>query len=286
MADYRLAKGLSAAGGDLSLREKAEKKDRERWTRALLAHLQLAKLPVVDVLNERGGLSMGHVAKGRRGSTLRKHVKTWDKVSSWLYSTYQVCWPTCASQMADYLGARVEEPCSRSTPVSIYKTFMFLEYAGEVPECDQMHRAPCIQNTLEKARVRLEQVETMPRRKASPLLVSMVEAMEREVCNEDQKPFVRAYSWIRLVKLWSGMRFNDIQGVAVRTVEVSRTGLYAEIHRSKTSGPGRRMLVLPVYISLEAWLVEKDWLVTGWEVWHGLGVESRLEARLHAPVPQ
>ena len=76
-------------------------------------------------------------------------------------------------------------PAPGSTPASVYKTFMFMEFAGEVPEYEQMHRAPCIQNTLEEARVRLEQVEQRPRRKASPLLVRIVEALESEVCDEE-----------------------------------------------------------------------------------------------------
>ena len=46
------------------------------------------------------------------------------------------------------------------------------------------------------------------------------------------------------------------------------------------------MSVLPFYVSLDAWLKEKDWLVVGWEIWRELGVEAGMETRdFLLPVP-
>ena len=182
----RLERRLEAAGGDQGMREKAEKTERERWTRALLAQIYLAGLPVAQGQEDSEGFTLSRVSKGRRGSTLRKHVKTWDKMAQWLCATFKICWPTHPHQVADYLEARISEPCAKSTPVGIYKTFMFMEFAGEVEPEMQMHRSPCIQNALEQARVRLEQVDLKSRRQAATLLVKVVEAMERTVCDPEE----------------------------------------------------------------------------------------------------
>ena len=75
------------------------------------------------------------------------------------------------------------------------------------------------------------------------------------------------------------MRFHDTQGVPARTLQVSDLGLRAEIYRSKTSGPGRKVPILPVHVSADAWLLKKEWLVVGWKLWHTMGRTSGMESR-------
>lgn len=50
----------------------------------------------------------------------------------------------------------VEEPCARSFPDSIFKSLMFLEYAGEVPEHEEICKSPAVKNALEEAAHRLQ----------------------------------------------------------------------------------------------------------------------------------
>ena len=70
---------------------------------------------------------MMRIAKGRRPNTLRKHVKTWQKVGQWLELACGKPWPSHAAEFAEYLEAIVQEPCARSAPEAAYKTLMFLE---------------------------------------------------------------------------------------------------------------------------------------------------------------
>ena len=216
----RLSKKLSGLGEDATLREEAERRERERWLTELRKLLEEAGLPVT----RRGGdglrVPLQRIGKGRRHSTLRKHVKTWQKASLWLKSVYQEPWPSRPEHFAEYLEAMVAEPCSRTFPVSCLKTLMFMEYAGEVKEADMASRAPSVQNALEESKLALEAVEFKPTKKANIMLVAMVEAMEEMVCCEERANYVWGYAWYRLFKLWTGMRFNDTQGIPARTMEL------------------------------------------------------------------
>eukprot|EP00435_Cladocopium_sp_Y103_P061321 s228_g23.t1 len=273
----RLGKSLHHAGEDMALREAAERRERERWIKELKHLLAEAKLPAMRGSNE--GKAFSRIAKGRRPATLRKHVKTWLKVQLWLRHTHEVSWPERPEQFAEYIEAIVQEPCAKSTPVSVYKTFMFLEFAGEVPEAAQQHRAPPVQNSIEEAKVALESSQLRPKRQANLLPLTVIAAWEEQVCDSDTPSYVRCYAWYRLVKLWSGMRFNDTQGVLNKTMKSTEYGLYGEIHRSKTSGPGKKLAILPFYVNKAAWICKQDWLGVGWRLWRELGVEAGMEAR-------
>ena len=106
-------------------RQAGEDKQRRRWLAQLQRLIATSGLPAAEA-----GIS-GRVGKGRRASTLRKHVKTWERVVAWVRSAFGVSWPS-ADHFAAYLQARASEPCGRSVPGSCLKTLMFMESAGEV----------------------------------------------------------------------------------------------------------------------------------------------------------
>ena len=273
----RLSMKLHIASNDLELRELAEKQERDRWVKEIRDIVKAAKLPVAQRSSDDALLI--RVAKGRRANTLRKRVKTWMKASRWLDAVFGEQWPASPECFAEFLEAMVEEPCARSFPEAVFKALMFLEYAGEVPEADQLCRAPAIKNALEEANLRLQSVELKPSRKALVIPVSIVIAWEQHVCDESKPNYHRVYAWFRLTKLWTGMRFDDTRGVPNRTLELSDTCLKGVIHRSKTSGPGKHVILLPFYISRQAWIMEKDWLEVGWKLWSSMGTTSGLATR-------
>ena len=272
----KLSLKLHIASGDLALRERAEREERDRWLAEIKEVIKAARLPVA--LRSSEGSLMIRVAKGRRPNTLR-HIKTWAKAGRWLDAVFGKPWPQSPEQFAEFIEAMVEEPCSRSFPESVYKALMFLEYAGEVPEADQNCRSPAVKNVLEEASLRLQTVELKPWKQALLLPVSVVIAWEIHVCNEDETPYARVYAWFRLVKLWTGMRFDDAKGTTNRSMEVTEWGLRGVISRSKTSGPGKRILYLPFYVSKGAWLSEKSWLMVGWRLWNSMSIEAGLLTR-------
>ena len=273
----RLGKKLHLAGADLALREMAERSERDRWLAELRELMKSAKLPVA--LKSTEDSLMLRIAKGRRPNTLRKHVKTWQKVAQWLESTYGKPWPSNASEFAEYIEAIVQEPCARSAPEAAYKTLMFMEYAGEVEEADFIHRSSGVRNALEEAQLRLASVEMKPSRKALLLPLAVIIAMEEMVVDDDALPFSRAYAWFRLVKVWAGLRFDDTRGTPNRSMELRDSHLVGIIHKSKTSGPGKRILLLPFYVSREAWVSRYNWLEVGWKIWNHMGMEAGMLTR-------
>ena len=273
----RLSLKLHIASSDLAMRELAEKQERDRWVKELGDIIQDAGLPAAK--RSSGEALMLRVAKGRRANTLRKHVKTWRKVSRWMEAVFHCRWPHNADCFAEFIEAMIEEPCARTFPESAFKSLMFLEYAGEVPESDQMCRSLAVKNVLEEASLRLQSVELKPTRNALLLPVAVIMAWEVHVCDEKETNYSRAYAWFRLIKLWTGMRFDDTKGTPNRTMEMTEWGLKGVINRSKTSGPGKRVILLPFYVSSEAWLTERRWLAVGWKLWTALGSEAGLLMR-------
>ena len=273
----RLSMKLHIASSDLALRELAEKQERDRWIRDIRDIVKSAKLPVS--LRSSQEAMLIRVAKGRRPNTLRKHVKTWAKAARWLNATFNCIWPESPEQFAEFLEAMVEEPCSRSFPESVFKTLMFLEHAGEVPEHEQVCRSQAVKNALEESILRLQGVEIKAARKALLLPVALVVALETYVCDEKIANYDRVYAWFRLFKLWTGMRFDDTKGTPNRTIEMTEWGLKGIISRSKTSGPGKKIVTLPFYIHKDAWICEASWLTVGWKLWASMGVESGMQAR-------
>ena len=75
------------------------------------------------------------------------------------------------------------------------------------------------------------------------------------------------------------MRFDDTRGTPNRGIELKDTHLVGIIHKSKTSGPGKRVLLLPFYVSKEAWVSRHNWLEVGWRIWTHMGMEAGLLTR-------
>ena len=283
----RLEKRLSAAGDSMTLRQGAEKSERHRWIDELKHLLWEAKLPAMyrDLPLNQVDESL-RFGKGRRASTLRKHVKTWDKARDWMKKAFGYPWPRYPEEFALYLEARANEPCGRTVPGSIYKTFIFMEVAGEVPEDEQMSRAPAIKNVLEEIAIQLEGATPRFTKKAWHLPVSVVRSMEAAVMDGELTRFVRAYSWFRLIKLWAGLRFSDTKGLAYNSLRMEEHGLSGILSVTKTTGPGKKVALLKIHVNRDAWLDDGRWLEEGWAIWEAMSAEKGFKDRdFFLPMP-
>ena len=63
----------------------------------------------------------------------------------------------------------------------------------------------------------------------------MVVALEIVVLDEGQPVCVRAYAWYRLVKIWAGLRADDMRGTPPDRVALLESGLELGIERTKTN---------------------------------------------------
>ena len=276
----RLDRLKSEASDNLELREKAEKSERDRWIGCLRGILMEVDVPASRSLLDVQGLTLTRrFGKGRRSSTLRKHVKTWVKFRTWLVATFGVKWPAEPFHFSTYLEARADEPCGKSIPASLLKTLIFMENAAEVPKSDQINNAPTIRNTLEEVALQLESVDMKPKKQALLIPVAVVISWERTVLDEDLPRFARAYAWFRLMKLWGCMRFDDTTGLAFDSLIMQPFGLEGELRKTKTSGPGKRVNILKLFISHDAYIREDEWLPIGWKLWKEMSVEKDMTKR-------
>ena len=90
--------------------------------------------------------------------------------------------------------------------------------------------------------------------------------MEREVLDCARPLFIRAYAWHRLLRHWCSLRFDDTNGLSPAALQKRARGVRGVLTRTKTSGGDNSMTVLPLFVSLEAWVAE-EWLLEGLPLW-------------------
>ena len=273
----RLSKKLAGVGDDPNLRAEVENKEREKWLGRLMAQLRnglraRGDAMAADQLSRR-------VGKGRRAGTLRKHVKVWDRFVGWLQATYEVGWPEGPAQVAAYLECRAAEPCGKSVPLSVVKTLMFMESAAEIEVNQQLGKSPAVKNAMEEVVLQLETVEPKARKQANLLPVSLVIALERVVMKRELPRFIRAYAWFRLFKIWGGLRFHDTLGVDFGSIRMDEYGLSCSLKRTKTTGPGKKVTIVKVFVGFGAHLLEDAWLEEGWHLWRAMAMENHTTQR-------
>ena len=80
--------------------------------------------------------------------------------------------------------------------------------------------------------------------------------------------FMRVYCWHKLLKLWGALRCHDSEGIPPSSIRFDpQVGLEGEIHRSKTTGSGKRIEIVQFHISCRSWLVHKEWIQVGLEIY-------------------
>ena len=169
--------------------------------------------------------------------------------------------------MMDYIEAREAEGAPRTAFGDMQAALRFFEEAGERPEALRLHDSPALTNAVKEATAAAaERAAGQPGRRgrqAPPLLVAQLAAMETAVVNEKLPKFIRMYAWYRLFRHWTSMRWHDTLGVRPDKLQVRSRGVFGRLERSKTSGPGKRMATLPIFVSFQAWIVKDSWLMTG-----------------------
>eukprot|EP00973_Karenia_brevis_P034442 4751014-Karenia_brevis.AAC.1 len=73
--------------------------------------------------------------------------------------------------------------------------------------------------------------------------------------------------WMKLLRIWAGLRADHVQGIMPKLMRMTATGLVVQLDRTKTSGPGRKIRWMTVYVSLGAYLTDPTWLKTGFDLW-------------------
>ena len=113
----------------------------------------------------------------------------------------------------------------------------------------------------EAARLRGTQRQEAPR---LPLVVLV--ALELTVEDQRLPIYARYLAGFRLVKWWTGMRFDDTLGASPQGIADEGERYKIKLVRTKTSGPDRRVKTLHAYVAKGVCFVSSSWFVTWWSL--------------------
>jgi len=266
LAKAKLGDGASGA------RAAREALERDRWVDRLVTILRAERMPRVvaaEATLDPGG-ALRRCAGASRGRTLRAHVRHAERLREWLWLARGHTWPQCGAEVVDYLEDRVATGCGRTVPKSIVQGLAFVEEKGEVRPEGRIAATALLRTTLADLEVR-GGANAPPRKKAPAFLAIHIVALELLVKRQEAPLYLRAVAWVKLLKIWGSLRSDDLCGLPPSSMQLTRGGLRGSLDRTKTSGPGRKTRWLPVFVSPKAFVVYKDWLAAGWEVWQGDG---------------
>ena len=177
-------------------RANLETTERAKWTKFVIGIMEEANLPIVtqSAATLDPGLTLSRCVGTTRSSTIRKRVKEWLQTRTWLLATSG-------------------KPCAASKPESVIAALSFLEKCGSVEGGERISEGPLLLKCLDNIKMELA-VHKSPTKKAGLFPVVIVVALELYVLDRQQPRYKRCLAWVRLVKLWTAARFDDLSGLS------------------------------------------------------------------------
>lgn len=106
-----------------------------------------------------------------------------------------------------------------------------------------------------------------PKREAPQYLTAMIARMEELVVSLAEN-LIRACVWLKLVTIWACVRGEDSTWLDPSTARHRpNVGLTGNLTRTKSTGAGKKVRNKELFVSCKAYVSEKDWLETGWDLW-------------------
>ena len=106
--------------------------------------------------------------------------------------------------------------------------------------------------------------------KASCLPIVALISLELYVVS-GRPDYWRFLSFCVLLMTWMSLRFDDLIGMSVSRLALTKTYLRGVLTRTKTTGPGKRILEVPTYLNREASFTGCPWVKTGYDLLHTEG---------------
>ena len=100
----------------------------------------------------------------------------------------------------------------------------FMETFGGTSKA-RVSLSPLLLRVVEDIEVDIAQGRGRHHKVAPPLLPSILVSMEKVVCDEGEKKYVRVFAWYQLVRVWGSMRFNDTLHVVPEDVHFKNEAL-------------------------------------------------------------
>ena len=142
----------------------------------------------------------------------------------------------------------------------------------------EVYEDPFLRRALQRAEAELVD-EAVRVKKAPRMPVALLLSMELTVVDAEAPKVHRVFAWARLIKVFGGLRWDDLQRLRPADVELRAAGLVGRLTRTKTSGVGRRVRELPLFIPKEAHLAAPSWIEVGFGVWKEIFSDGTTSSR-------
>lgn len=245
-----------------------EDQETRRWAMTIAGMIKDAKLPAATVAEQTADPESTwlRLCGNRRARTLRQSARTWTKVTEWLGLAYGEVWPSSVTRIMDYLEERSHEECGHTLPGSVLSALQLMEAVGGVPPEAKMGSSPLLNNVVRSLTAQLAS-GAKPKKSAPLYTVAMVISAELMVADVNASDTARILAFVFLVMVWCALRTDDVLWIDRSRLYLSDIGLRGVLMRSKTSGAGRRVRELPIFIVRTTSLSGQDWLQIGLELY-------------------
>ena len=240
-----------------------EDEEGELVLHALLEELERIDAPILEKLKLTNNPQRARMALlGKfRPSTVKRYLAYWQGFRRW--STMMLGGGPCSSMgLVDYLLAREEEGMGATVPLSVSKAVAWMGKVAGHPKDGWIDQDPLVEVVVRDLMRKLE-TGAPPRKRAPRMISAFIPALEALVVDHQLEPAIRAGAWVKLLKIWASLRFDDIAHLTsemVRSYEGKFSGL---MRRTKTTGAGKRIKELPLHVSHEAWVRHPGWMKEG-----------------------
>ncbi len=275
---HRTSVGRLRGIRDLTSRSEAEEALRAKFVSELVDELIDVGAPSAalagQVAEPRAVLAL--LAAGRRAQTLRARLRAWRAFKRWLQAAHGCSWPASWVLVLEYLRLRAAEPCGRSTLLGIIGGITFMERAGGFAGDAAFTQNPLLKEACRELWVRLlARAGDRGVQVAPPILVCMLRRLESPVVDYSCARWLRAYAWWKLLQAWAAMRFDDHGGLDPHSIKITPEGLEFDLHRTKTTGVGKKIERRPSGVSSQAYVAEKNWIHVGLSLWNEIAPNPR-----------
>ena len=200
-----------------------------------------------------------------RISTVRRYLASWQRFREWTDSMGRSGQRPTSVMLVDYMYAREEEGMGPSIPLAVSAAVAWFERMAGTPEEEQLMSQAFPQMVMKELTRKLEQ-KAPPVRRAPRWMGCFVAPMETLVIDGAMSLEVRICAWFKLIKLWGSMRFDDAAHLKTSELRFYDGQLIGMMHQSKTTGAGKRVRELPIFIAKEAYVLHDDWLAVGFDL--------------------
>eukprot|EP00435_Cladocopium_sp_Y103_P068936 s20_g32.t1 len=253
--------------GEVGARSKHESDQKEYWSKELYKELTKIDAPALEHLEHCVDPRHLHLAlAGRtRYNTLKRYIKVWKTFLQWVSAVKGYNSFPEIGDLVEYLFSRFDEPCGPTVPGLVVKAVTWFERTACIDVRYRIGESTIVASVRDYITEMLSK-DHPPTKRAPRYPVVCMEAFEHMVDDETKRLGYRIVAWIKLVKLWGSLRWDDVQRINPKELKYYSGRMTTILRVTKTTGPSKRVQELPVCISENAFISSPFWLKTGFDL--------------------